>query len=107
MLQRGLRSAGGSVVPVPDESRLTGEELIPAASSVPVACRATAWTHSTTATVTLTAPSGTGPSKHTNNKMLLYDVVCFYTELNRLDRERSIILEKFKLKPQFSRKRRN
>uniref|UniRef100_A0A3Q1FGP5 Contactin-associated protein-like 4 n=1 Tax=Acanthochromis polyacanthus TaxID=80966 RepID=A0A3Q1FGP5_9TELE len=40
------------------ESRPTGEELIQAASSVPVACRATVWIYSTTATVTPTAWSG-------------------------------------------------
>lgn len=59
MFQRALRSAGGLVVPDADWSRLTGEELFQAASSVPAACRVTVWTHSSTVTVTLTGWSGT------------------------------------------------
>ena len=61
VFQRALRSAGGSVVPVPVVSRRTGAELSRAASSAPAACRATVWTHNTTATVTPTAWSGTEP----------------------------------------------
>lgn len=55
VFQRVLRSAGGSAVPVPVGSRRTGAELSQAASSAPAACRATVWTHNTTATVTPTA----------------------------------------------------
>uniref|UniRef100_A0A3P8TMF3 Contactin associated protein like 3 n=1 Tax=Amphiprion percula TaxID=161767 RepID=A0A3P8TMF3_AMPPE len=56
--------AGGEVVLVLVASRPTGEELIQAASSVPVACRATVWIHNTTATVTPTAWSGTELYNH-------------------------------------------
>lgn len=59
VFQRALHLAGGLAVQVKVESRLTGEELIQEASSVPAACRATVWIYNTTATVMQIAWSGT------------------------------------------------
>lgn len=59
VFQRALHLAGGLEVQVKVESRLTGEELIQEANSVPAACRATVWIYNTTATVMQIAWSGT------------------------------------------------
>lgn len=66
MFQRALHSAGGSVDRVQVEFRLIGVELNRAASSVPAVCRATVSIYNTTATVMLTAWSGTDLNEYTH-----------------------------------------
>lgn len=58
--------------------RLTGVELSQAASSAPVACRATVWIHNTTATVTLTAWSGKSIYRNIFTSPFAIKTKCFY-----------------------------